>query len=203
MTNEAKLTGLLNDLEGVLRGQQAAALAGGPCDTWKKLRPIVVELIEVLNGVGTLFPKAKLGAEALAALQTLLDTLCPGSSTAGLRAESATADALAVGEGPGFDQCGPPPVLAGHVETAGHRVVIVIAAPHAMSDAERADLRRRAGACHKDGGLVVLDPSGEVGAAVGPYGDLGYGHAVQPGDNGVRSLVDGHPFQMCRGRRHR
>ena len=59
-----------------------AAHTASPCDTWKALRPKVLNLIDLLNTAGLLFPKAKLAAEALTAIQTLLDKLCSISSVA-------------------------------------------------------------------------------------------------------------------------
>jgi hypothetical protein len=48
----------------------------------------------VLNGLGAIFPKAALAAQALDALRKILDTLCPMTAAVGPSAELASTDAL-------------------------------------------------------------------------------------------------------------
>jgi kumamolisin len=57
--------------------------AGGPCQTWQSMRPSVVALIQILETIGAVVPQAKLAAEALDAIETLLDELCPPATAAG------------------------------------------------------------------------------------------------------------------------
>jgi hypothetical protein len=88
MIDEAKLNSLLDEFDSEYKSSQGmGAAAGNPCAVWKNLRPIVVKLIGVLNGLALLFPKAKLAATALDALRGLLDTLC-GTQLAPAASES-------------------------------------------------------------------------------------------------------------------
>lgn len=76
MIDELALNDILDALSAASVSDRAAAHAINPCDTWMALRPNVVRLIALLNDVAIIFPKAKLAAQALDAVRTLLDQLC-------------------------------------------------------------------------------------------------------------------------------
>ncbi len=83
MIDDCRLLKLLNEADQVFESLDARKLAdSGPCDTWKNsLRPIVEELIPILNAIGAVFPKARVAANALKQLKALLDALCPAHAT--------------------------------------------------------------------------------------------------------------------------
>jgi hypothetical protein len=86
MIDEAKLNSLLDEFAAEYqKSHGVGAAAGNPCAAWNGLRPIVVKLINVLNGLALLFPKAKLAAAALDAARKLLDALCGAQVGGALR----------------------------------------------------------------------------------------------------------------------
>ena len=75
MIDETRLNELFEQFERINATPSSAATT--PCATWIQLRPTVVELVSVLDGLALIFPQAKLAAEALQAIQTILDARCP------------------------------------------------------------------------------------------------------------------------------
>jgi hypothetical protein len=75
MIDEKRLNQLFAQFETINANPSAAAVS--PCATWIALRPTVVELISVLDGLALIFPQAKVAAEALQAIEAILDALCP------------------------------------------------------------------------------------------------------------------------------
>ena len=75
MIDEKRLNELFEQFERINATPTSAAAS--PCATWIALRPTVVELIGVLDGLALIFPQAKVAAEALQAIQAILDALCP------------------------------------------------------------------------------------------------------------------------------
>jgi hypothetical protein len=77
LIGESNLQQLLDEFQGIAKAPTTTVLPPAPCDLWKRLRPVVANLLPVLDGLGTIFPKLKLAADTLRGLESLLDALCP------------------------------------------------------------------------------------------------------------------------------
>jgi hypothetical protein len=79
VADQSKLNEAFAQFDAALQGGSpptAAMAAINPCQIWKTVRPEVVDLIAVLDALGTFLPWAGPASKVLKTLQAILDTVC-------------------------------------------------------------------------------------------------------------------------------